>query len=293
MLTRSFSLGNACEESHDAEEARRHFAQAAGLRPEKPLWRLRAELCGPAVFENAREIEEYCERMKGVLERCCRIGFQPVAGGAEDSVAQTAAPAAPNSRAAPDERGEIVGSNRPRGRRQVENLSCDQTRQVGNLSYDDLLAAGVFPSFGLAYHGRDQRRLKEQFATLFTPYFRDEQPPVGSGLRDRKRIGILVTRRHEGMFLQSMRGIIEQLDGDRFDVVVLCSRAIVKTLQTRIRRAGLRFVPFGDSLPDAIRQVRGAACDLIYYWEVGTDAMNYFLPFARLAPVQCTGWARR
>ncbi len=30
---------------------------------------------------------------------------------------------------------------------------------------------------------------------------------------------------------------------------------------------------------------------MLYFWEVGTDAMNYFLPFGRLAPVQCTGWA--
>jgi predicted O-linked N-acetylglucosamine transferase (SPINDLY family) len=28
----------------------------------------------------------------------------------------------------------------------------------------------------------------------------------------------------------------------------------------------------------------------LYYWEVGTDATNYFLPFLRLAPVQCTSW---
>jgi hypothetical protein len=40
-----------------------------------------------------------------------------------------------------------------------------------------------------------------------------------------------------------------------------------------------------------MRPVRETACDLIYYWKVGTDALNYFLPFGRLAPVQCTGWA--
>ena len=49
-------------------------------------------------------------------------------------------------------------------------------------------------------------------------------------------------------------------------------------------------MPIGDSLPTAIRQVREARCDLIYFWEVGTDPLNYFLPFARLAPVQATGW---
>ncbi len=149
----------------------------------------------------------------------------------------------------------------------------------------------MIPSFRLAYHGRDQRGLKEPFAAMYEPCFRDQPAPTGSGNRDRPRIGILVTRRHEGMFLQSMQGIIEQLDGDRFEPLIFCSRPILETLRTRIRREGLRFVPLGDSLGAAMRQVREAACDLIYYWEVGTDPMNYFLPFARLAPVQCTGWA--
>ena len=29
---------------------------------------------------------------------------------------------------------------------------------------------------------------------------------------------------------------------------------------------------------------------MLYHWEVGSDALNYFLPFLRLAPVQCTSW---
>ena len=93
------------------------------------------------------------------------------------------------------------------------------------------------------------------------------------------------------MFLQSMRGIIERLDGDRFELVILCSRAIVETLRTRTPPRGLAVRPLRRlAAARPIRQVREAACDLIYYWEVGSDAMNYFLPFARLAPVQCTGW---
>ena len=39
-----------------------------------------------------------------------------------------------------------------------------------------------------------------------------------------------------------------------------------------------------------VKTIREAQCDLIYYWEVGTDAINYFLPFFGLAPVQCTSW---
>ena len=87
-----------------------------------------------------------------------------------------------------------------------------------------------------------------------------------------------------------MRRIVENLDSQRFEVLILCSRRIVGTLRSSIRRANLRFVFFDQSLADAIRNIRAVGCDLIYYWEVGSDAMNYFLPFARLAPVQCTGW---
>jgi hypothetical protein len=46
----------------------------------------------------------------------------------------------------------------------------------------------------------------------------------------------------------------------------------VATLRGKLRCRQLRFVPFADSLPEAIRQVRAAACDMIYYWEVGSDA---------------------
>jgi predicted O-linked N-acetylglucosamine transferase (SPINDLY family) len=38
----------------------------------------------------------------------------------------------------------------------------------------------------------------------------------------------------------------------------------------------------------AAETIREARFDLLYYWEVGSDVLNYFLPFLRLAPVQCT-----
>jgi protein O-GlcNAc transferase len=36
--------------------------------------------------------------------------------------------------------------------------------------------------------------------------------------------------------------------------------------------------------------VEQARCDLLYFWEVGSDALNYLLPFYRLAPLQVTSW---
>lgn len=50
----------------------------------------------------------------------------------------------------------------------------------------------------------------------------------------------------------------------------------------------VRIVTFPNGLKAAVERIRETACDVLYYWEVGSDAMNYFLPFARLAPLQCT-----
>ena len=63
----------------------------------------------------------------------------------------------------------------------------------GGFGLDDIVEAGAFPGFALSYHGRNQRQLKERFAALYQPLFRDQPTPPGSGSRDRPRIGILVT----------------------------------------------------------------------------------------------------
>ncbi len=45
-----------------------------------------------------------------------------------------------------------------------------------------------------------------------------------------------------------------------------------------------------DRFDRTVESIKDAEFDILYYWEVGTDATNYFLPFFRLAPVQCTSW---
>ena len=306
-----FNLGSVYQETHQSERAREHFACAAELQPNKRLWRLRVELCGPDVFEKQREIEECCERIGGAMEEwkakrpspptpLPNTGEGSNEAGATDGANVAGTLRVPSAGIDANLKGDL-GLDQGRdgfgadGTGTVpatlaDGTSTMQARCPVPATLGDILETGAIPGFALSYHGRDQRRLKEQFAALYEPYFRDQPPPAGSGLRDRKRIGILVTRRHEGMFLQSMQGIIEQLSVNRWDVVVLASQCIIESLRGKLRRENLRFAAFGDSLPEAIRQVRAAACDLIYYWEVGSDAMNYFLPFARLAPVQCTGW---
>jgi predicted O-linked N-acetylglucosamine transferase (SPINDLY family) len=156
-----------------------------------------------------------------------------------------------------------------------------------NLDWRDLDKDGVVPSFNLCHHGRNNRPLLERFAALYQGRFPQREPPRSGG---RPRIGFLVTRHHEKGFLRSLSGIIEQLDPTRFEPVVLCSHAALKTCQCGIRRADVDWVAFPNRLATAAEQVAAARCEILYHWQIGTDPLNYFLPLARLAPIQCTSW---
>jgi protein O-GlcNAc transferase len=49
-------------------------------------------------------------------------------------------------------------------------------------------------------------------------------------------------------------------------------------------------VPDSARFLAAAEAIRAGQFDVLYYWEIGTDNLNYFLPFCRLAPLQCTSW---
>lgn len=185
------------------------------------------------------------------------------------------------------ESGEQIDAYRERLSQDLESW---RSRMPASADWNEIAATGAFPGIAFSYHGRDNRRLKEQFAALYEPYFREQPEAIGIGLTGRRRIGFVVTQRHEKMFLLSMQGILERLDPERFELLILGSRGAIDAIRGRFSRTDIRLVPFGESLREAAAVVREAACDVLYFWEVGTDTMNYFLPFARSAPVQCTGW---
>ncbi|HUT11294.1 MAG TPA: tetratricopeptide repeat protein [Thermoguttaceae bacterium] len=145
--------------------------------------------------------------------------------------------------------------------------------------------SGIEPPFNLMYHGRNDRPIKEAYAGMFRHSFPHEIPAVRSG---RPRVGFVVTHGHEGIFLLLMQGILEHIDPEAFEAVVVCPRLGSAVIRSAIRRETIRVLPLPGRFDRMVDAVRGARFDLLFYWEVGTDSVNYFLPFLRLAPVQCT-----
>jgi protein O-GlcNAc transferase len=161
---------------------------------------------------------------------------------------------------------------------------------------DQLERANASPPSITVYHGRDERPLKEAWATLFQPHFAAIQDlpsfrKPGRSATAKPHIGFVVTHGHEGVFLKCMRGLINNLSGDQFRLTILCSRqAGVDILQPAITNPAVTYLALPPQPAAAAALVRQAQIDILHYWEVGTDAMNYFLPFYRPAAVQCATW---
>lgn len=137
--------------------------------------------------------------------------------------------------------------------------------------------------WGLNYLGdQPHRSLRETYAGLFDLSL-GEVPVTGSN-RGRLRLGVLITPGHEGVFLTHNTGLamLSRLPGG-FELVLVGDPA-------RLQVEGLPVIPLPGHLPAAVEAVRAAQIDLLYFFEVGSDTLNYFLPFFRLAPVQFSSW---
>lgn len=161
-------------------------------------------------------------------------------------------------------------------------------------SIEALWQAGICPPFNTLYHGLDERPLREAFSAMLAPWF-----AASSANRDaaqartthpgQMRVGLLVSPGHEGIFLRSMQGVIERLDA-RFRIFIVCGASGKPALERTLRRDELGFVILPGTLEGMVAAVREARLDILYHWEIGTDATNYMLPHYRPAPVQCTSW---
>ncbi|MBW3539458.1 MAG: tetratricopeptide repeat protein [Planctomycetes bacterium] len=154
---------------------------------------------------------------------------------------------------------------------------------VSGGSLADLATYAPLPPYNLQFHGRDDRRLKEAFAALYMPSIPEQPLPPPA---PRPRVGFVVTRGHEGPFLRFLGGVLERLDRSRFDLAVVCSPS-GRDRNRRELAAELSYLVLPPRLDLAAEAVRAARFDVLYHWEVGSDAFNYFLPMFRLAPVQC------
>jgi predicted O-linked N-acetylglucosamine transferase (SPINDLY family) len=153
---------------------------------------------------------------------------------------------------------------------------------------EELVQVGPYPSYSLMYHGRNDRPIREAYARLFAPCF--PQPRLDYVTTGNNRIGFVVTKSHEDLFVRSMGGVLRHIDTSRFEITVICSVSREKYVRELVNCERIRVLPVPEQIAAMAETLKRARFDILYYWEIATDPLNYFLPFFRLAPVQCTSW---
>ncbi|MCB0209144.1 MAG: tetratricopeptide repeat protein [Anaerolineae bacterium] len=250
-----YNKGTVLLRQEKLDEAACSFQKALDLRPNQIIWQLKIDSLCPSIMTSTEEISRWRENFTNSLARY------------------------------------------PQGSINLDNWSTE------------VVPAGIFPPFNLPYHGRDDLNLKGQYARLFisTALKKDRDlcessqimqkdsslnnlSAVSQCFPNRYRVGFLITKNHEGIFLSLMGGIINKFKNQEFSPAIICSATSLTRLQAGIKNKGVDFISIPEDLTAAVQKIKAYQFDLIYYWEVGSDALNYFLPFYRLAPVQCTSW---
>ncbi len=255
--------------SNRFDEAARCLRQALHYRPDLiEVWRSLGTL-----LERQGEIEEARECYRRVLAE------------KEDHAllrlrVASLCPPAPANNAAIDAYRLSVQAQLEKAHATVEGLQ---------LNLQTLHTSSFEPPLLWAYQGRDDRPLKETWAALFRPLLPEVEPLSLAGRRP--HIGLVVTRGHERVFLKGMGGILNQASAGRFDWTIVCSQQNGEALlRAGIHNPAIRYLPLPERIDQSVELIRQGRFSVLYHWEVGTDSTNYFLPFFRLAPVQCTGW---
>lgn len=141
--------------------------------------------------------------------------------------------------------------------------------------------------WSLSFYGLPDRAVCEAFSRLVAAAIEPVKRPPGSESAV-SQLGFVVTRGHEGIFLKSMAALLRRLP-ERYRLTIACQSPRHPELARQL--PGVPLLEIADDLPMAAAQLAAARFDLLYHWEVGSDAQNYYLPFFQAAPLQISSWA--
>lgn len=157
-------------------------------------------------------------------------------------------------------------------------------------------ASAADPTFYLAYHGRNDRLLREQTASVYlkacpdlawvAPHCRGTR-----NVRERLRVGFCSSLLRSQHTMGKLYGnILAQLPRELFEIVLLRIGADAESKSDKLNSYVDRVINLEGDIDILRQQIAEQELDLLFYTDIGMDQITYLLAFARLAPVQCMTW---
>jgi predicted O-linked N-acetylglucosamine transferase (SPINDLY family) len=260
------NLGNVLQEQRKLEEAEANYRHALTLKP-----------AFAEAFSNLGAVLQE----QGSLEEAVAAYRQALALRPNDGIRIKVATILP----------VIIRSREdiPAVRRQYdENLTA---LLKGKLTLTDPVREVGQTNFYLAYHGQNDRELQIKMAQAYEracPSLSFESPCSKSG--GRVKIGFVSKNFCTHTIGKLMRGIIAQLSRSLFSVTVFSFSRQQDPIADFIERQADRMILLPSRLEDARYQIAREQPDILFYPDIGMDALTYFLAYSRLAPIQCVTW---
>lgn len=163
---------------------------------------------------------------------------------------------------------------------------CPDARQVFDLNQTNFL---------LAYQGGDDIALQRQYASILGELIERADPSLVRPRmpypnRQRLRVAFVSGFLRECTIGHYFRSWIEDIDRERFEVVVIYTGSDVDETTRALGAAAARLVVCPGGVLSIAQVVSEVAPDILIYPEVGMQASNYLLVNMRLAAVQCAAW---
>jgi protein O-GlcNAc transferase len=180
---------------------------------------------------------------------------------------------------------------RERFAREIAALACEKITVPGTPLETPVM------NFYLAYHGENDRDLMVQLSRLYRqayPWLEWTAPHCGGGTTRepgrRIRLGFFSAFLYDHAVAWSIRGFLEALPKERFEVILFTVRQPEGNVMPEIAAVADSVV----MLPHSVERARGliaeACLDVLTYADIGMESLSYALAHARLAPVQCATW---
>jgi protein O-GlcNAc transferase len=148
--------------------------------------------------------------------------------------------------------------------------------------------------FLLPYQGGADREIVEEFVALGaappSPVARRPVESTAPATTERIKLGLISRYFHDHTIGELMRGVIAHLPRDKFEVYVLSFAGSNDAVAQFIRQHADRYIELPTQQPAARQIIADLRLDVLFYTDVGMDALTWSLAFSRLAPVQCTTW---
>lgn len=178
--------------------------------------------------------------------------------------------------------------------RQTFEQNLDKLIATKEVVDDPLKLIGV-TNFILAYQGLNDRDLQIKVAKFYgqaCPSLLYNAPNVGDKPpSQRLRLGVCSKYLHNHTIGRLTQGLIEKIDRSLFEVIVIHSALDkIDHISQSIDQIADLAVRIPENLPAARERIVALELDILFYPDIGMAPLTYYLPFARLAPVQAAGW---